>query len=55
MASEPVRLVVADLDDGRFAVLKVYPERRKEGGCVAIVQSIHKERGAALEVCHGKA
>lgn len=55
MVSERVLTVVADLDDGRFAVLKVYPERQKEGGCVAIVQSIHKERGAALEVCNGQA
>lgn len=40
-------LVVADIDDGTFAVLAVDPTKRIGTGCSGIVQSVHKTREEA--------
>lgn len=36
--------VIADMDDGTFAVLAVDPTKRIGTGCSGIVQSVHKTR-----------
>lgn len=38
---------VADMDDGSFAVLSVDPTKRVDGGCKAIVLSVHETREQA--------
>lgn len=43
-ADERIATVVADLDDGRFAVLRVYLDRPKGDGVLSIVQSVHHRR-----------
>lgn len=40
-------LAIADLDDGSFAVLAIDPTKRVDGGCSAIVQSVHATREEA--------
>ncbi len=40
-------LEVAELVDGAFAVIAIDPSNRVEGGCSAIVQSIHSTRAGA--------
>ena len=45
--------VIAELNDGRFAVLSVDPTLRIGQGCSGIVQSIHKTRSdAEAEIAH---
>jgi hypothetical protein len=40
-------LVIADMDDGTFAVLAVDPTKRIGTGCSGIVQSVHQQREEA--------
>lgn len=40
---------IADLDNGTFAILSVDPTQRIDGGCKAIVLSVHDTRQEAEE------
>ena len=40
-------LAIADLADGRFAVVAIDPIKRLGGGCSATVQSLHRTRAEA--------
>lgn len=57
MTNAPVERVfyeVADLDEGcgaPFAVLAIYPDRRKDNGVLAIVSSLHHDRIEAEAAC----
>lgn len=40
-------LAVADLADGKFAVVTIDPSKRIGSGCSAVVQSLHDTKEAA--------